>query len=55
MVKIQTKKVKLLLELYQFGKDKKEYQLRLIFLILKAKRCETTVVSFHFECFVKVF
>ena len=38
LVELQTKKVKQLLELYQFGKGKKENQLRLILFNIEIKK-----------------
>ena len=52
---IQTKTVKQLLELYKLRRDKKENQRGIIFLILKAKRCDSTVVSLHFRYFYERF
>ena len=52
---IQTKTVKQLSELYKLRRDKKRKSTRNNFLILKAKRCDSTVVSLHFKCFYESF
>ena len=50
---MQTKKLKKLLELYQFARDKKRISTKINLFNIETKRCDSTVVWLHFACIYK--